>query len=276
MALAAAAGPLVAQVDETERAPERRLCAAFVDRTRSLDPVHREAALRVFLERLPDLLEEAACTEVLAGTFADEGAWTPRRALHVPAPPDTLSCNAREPAVRQGAAGLLLGLRGFRDHFRREGEEACRRELAGQLESHCRERDAFLRDLRGTLLAPRLEHETETDIVGLVGSLLAAGANPVWVLTDGIDTVHEGDLGLDLADGHRVVLVLVPAREEYGGRRAVERSAADWAQAEISVVRYLMLATVRAWADFAPPFEVGRARPTTFSWFSRLALLPNA
>lgn len=246
IALGAGAGPLGAQHAGTAPGDER-LCAIFVDRTRSLDPGHREKALKVFFEGLPVFLDEAGCTEVLAGTFADEGAWAPRRWFRVPERPDTSGCEFAGSAAPSGAVGLLANLRGFRDHFRRKAEEACRAERAARGRVHERERKVLLREVREILEAPQLERDTHTHIVAVVENFVVARANPILLLTDGIETPHAGRLEVHLKGSSRVVLVLVPAREKYGGREATGSAAEKWRGVGAEAVPYLALVGPGSW-----------------------------
>ena len=99
-----------------------------MDRTGSLNPEHREEAIRLLSDGFPHFIGAASCTELVAGTFADEGAWTPRSWFQIPEHPEDVDCSAAQPDSLTGTTSLLAGLSGFGQHFRDQAIRECQDE----------------------------------------------------------------------------------------------------------------------------------------------------
>jgi hypothetical protein len=153
---------------------------------------------------------------------------------------------------------VLAGLRGFQDHFKKEAVEACERAQAESGRTWEAEERALLAGARVILEQPPLERTTKTDLVGLIESLIQSRVDLALVLTDGIDTAHDGLPPLALPQGTRVVLLLVPARSEDGGAKGTHRAAAQWRAAGVASVPYPVLVAPGGWARLAASEE---ARP---------------
>lgn len=242
LALGGLAMPLQVQAQE-------RTCAVMVDRTLSVDPAHRGEALGLLSRALPTFPRALGCTALVAGTFADQGPWAPRVWLRVPAVPDAQDCDAVEAPPPEDSRRVLAGFAGFRRHWEEKAREACREEEARARGQFDRERATFLAAARRATGAPQLAQETHTDLVGVVESLLDAGVDLALLVTDGLETAH--DTVPPIPEGPRVVLVLVPAAEGYGGREATREAARAWERAGARTIPYTALVAPTGWARLA-------------------------
>jgi hypothetical protein len=213
-------------------------CAIFVDRTKSLDPVHRSRAIEALSDALPEFVRTIRCAELIVGSFADEGAWAPRQYFRVPQPPALHDCAATSAPGVRGTASVLAGIAGFREHYRQLAVRECEAEHKKVAADFEQKEKAFLSAVRAVIRAPQLAHETATDLVGMLMSMAQARIEVTIVLTDGVDTVHDKLPSLPFGDGCRAVLVLVPTRAEYGGPAVTEAVAERWRRSGVAAIRY--------------------------------------
>lgn len=211
-------------------------CAVFVDRSRSVDSVHRDAAIHVLLATLPAILSKRTCSRLIAGTFADEGEFAPRTLLEIPEPFLPNDCKRTRVPSPQGAQAVLVGLQGFQEHFQRKTVGLCRHRDSLRRVKFGQDWDSFQRTAAQILTAPPLAWETRTDITGILRSLALSGAYSVVLLTDGIETRRSGPNVF--ADASDVVIALVPARREHGGFTASRQAAEEWGRLGVRVIPY--------------------------------------
>lgn len=224
-----------------------RICALFMDRSLSVQGEHRARTVKLLSESLPEALEALGCVELVVGTFSNEGAWAPRRWLLVPQRPREQDCELSKADVPQGTNGLLANLQGFRTYFRTQAIESCKSKQAERMEAFDAERKEFLATARPIIERPQLTHETETNILGVIDSLLETGVQLVLIATDGLETTERTISPLRIPDGSRVVLILLPARDTYGGASATREAAEVWEQAGATVLPYTALIAPSAW-----------------------------
>lgn len=224
-----------------------RICGLFMDRSLSVQGEHRARTVKLVSESLPEALETLGCTELVVGTFSNEGAWAPRRWLLVPQRPPERDCELSKADVSEGTTGLLANLQGFRTHFRTQAIESCKSKQAERMEAFDAKRQAFLATARPIIEQPQLTHETETNILGVIDSLLETGVQLIMIATDGLETTERTILPLRIPDGSRVVLILLPARDAYGGANATREAAKAWEKAGATVLPYTALIAPSAW-----------------------------
>ncbi len=219
-------------------AQKPRTCAIFVDRSRSVDSLHRSEAIRLVIVALPKIVLDYRCERVVAGTFANEGEFAPRSLLATPQRVRTKDCELAPPPAPPGVRAVLLGVRGFNDHFRREAVEACLQEITSASARAQTEWARFRRAASAILAQSPISHETKTDIAGLLRSLERSNVCAVFLVTDGIDTAGSSSQSPRRA---RLVLVLVPAAPNYGGANATRRTARAWERAGATAMPYTVL-----------------------------------
>lgn len=245
LAVVAATGTLPAIGEAQPAAPA--VCAVFVDRTLSLEPAHRGQAVQLLSDGLPHFIRATGCTELVAGTFTDEGPWAPRRWFGVPEPPVATDCSVAEPDSLVGAATLLAGFDGFGRHFREEAIRECRAEQAGLQAAFDTAWAHTLTAARAIIAEPPLERETRTDIVGVLQGLMDASPTVALIVTDGLDTARGAPERVSIPEDGDLVLILVPTRDVYGGREATEEAADLWRRAGAQTVPYTALVSPAAW-----------------------------
>jgi hypothetical protein len=144
-----------------------------------------------------------------------------------------------EPPALEGTQAILAGFAGFRRHHERQAREACVAEEEARHAAFGRDLRTFLSAARSELGVPQLAQETHTDVVGVVESLLETGVDAALVVTDGLDTAYDSVPAL--SGGERVVLLLVPASEAYGGQTATVRVVRAWERAGVRTLPYTAL-----------------------------------
>ncbi len=236
-------------------------CGLFVDRTRSLNDHHRKEAVRMVMAQLSTIGGELGCTDLIVGSFADEGPFAPRRSLQVPLPPRTRDCQSVTlPAA--GHKGVLGDVRGFRDHFRHQAVEACQNEQESLTVAFQEQNKQFADAAREFLSVPQDPGASRTDLLGLLQSLLVSGVRVVILVTDGLETVH-ADEDLRTPSGTRVVFLLVPPLPPYGDRESVRRAVARWKGIGVVAIPYTVLAVPHAWTRMFS--QAGQALPVSSS-----------
>lgn len=227
-----------------------QVCGLASDRTISQGLEDRAHAADLVYASLDRLVRQFDCSEFVVVTFTDEGRWAPRRWLRVPQPTREVDCTATRPPSLRGSKQLLTAFAGFRAHFAQEGARTCLARQARDRERFEKEWNSFAPAVRTALTEALVSHETKTDIADVIQSLLDLGVGTVVVVTDGLDTTHDGAPSLSLPAGGHVILVLVPARPEYGGREATDSAAELWEAIGPNVIAipYTDLVSPSVWA----------------------------
>lgn len=230
-----------------------RICGAAVDRTASVGADHRDRAVEFVADGLEQLVSLFGCGELVIVNFTDEGRWAPRRWFHVPQPVQLSDCsNVERPSLR-GSSQLLMAFSGFQTHFAAAAVRACQDRAIVERRSFEEEWGGFVTGVHAGLTDAPTLRATRTDIAGVIEGLVASDVQTLLVVTDGIDTAHEGFPVVSLPPGARVIFVLVPAAPEYGGRAAADKAGESWARLGpgATVVRYLDLAAPSVWVRLA-------------------------
>lgn len=238
-------------------------CGLATDRTISQAPEDRIQAAQRTQATLRELVGAFDCTDLVLVAFTDEGRWAPRLWLKVPQPEPVVDCADVSPPPSNGSKQLLSAFAGFRTHFEREATRACLSRQAADSTRFQSEWNSFAAEVRDVLAQPLVSHETHTDIAGILESLFDEGAETVVVVTDGIDTAHDGVRSLAIPENGRVILVLVPARPEYGGREKTDRARQVWQEIDprIVAVPYTDLSSPFTWARLGLRSTSGRSVP---------------
>lgn len=225
----ALASPARAQVPEF-------LCGASSDVTWSQEKGHRREALLLFKAALPRLVE--GCTVLLAGHFADEGAFAPRHAYPVPRTVPARDCSTA-PVTIPDQARVVAYFKGPQDYFRSQAIGVCEREEAVRRKRAEEDLQSFWSAIATEVNAPQLEGSTATDIVGLIEGHF--GVRRLYLLTDGLQSGPREVSVLRIPPGMRVVIVQIPASSVYGGIAATQVAAEQWRSVGVEVVPYTAL-----------------------------------
>lgn len=226
-------------------ADRRVVCSFMTDVTRSVDPQHRSRATELLLAVLPAIVSQLDCSEVVVGSFSDEGAFSPRRRWQLPERPAHLDCSEVKAATSSGTQRALLGIQGFQQYFHRVALAECQAGQSELVEAFQNAQTRVLEGVAGVLSRPQLESESRTNIVDVALSLRhGQPERHIFLLTDGLDTAH-ADIpnlcrGAERA-GVTTTLILVPARSKYGGVEATVAAAERWAEAGIGSIPYTAL-----------------------------------
>lgn len=228
------------------QSPPGKQCAVFVDRSKSVNARHRKEALQVLVDQLERIGVQLGCTELIVGSFSDEGQFAPRRSIQVPVAPVPVDCSIAFPPSTETSKGFLGGVKGFRDHFQKQAAEEClKTRETSELEYH-RKQQRFLAVARLELSVAQEDKVTPTDIFGVLESLILSGVREIILLTDGLDTLHRGQ-ALRIPGDTRIALVLVPPVAPYGDGEAVTRTIARWNALGVSTMPYTVLVSPSAW-----------------------------
>ncbi len=232
-------------VPKIAHAQSNRTCAVFVDRSRSVDSVHRVTAVRMLLDALPTILNERGCTTVIAGTFANEGSFAPRTLLAVPERYVPKDCQRVTMPALSGARTFLVGMQGFRDHFRRRAVESCEKNETARRTQYERRWAEFRGGIAVLLSEPPVDRETKTDIIGLVTSLRAIEVSFILLVTDALHTAHTTHDRFAPMPKRDLQFVLVPAAAAYGGPTATLSASVQWEHAGALTIPYTALVAAR-------------------------------
>src|SRR6185437_7926111 len=97
----------------------------YVDMTESVDPDFRRQTVSRITDTLGHFIAAFHCTVLGAGTFADEGPFSPVTEVQLVQPPPKDDCTRAVYSV-EGLQKITQNLAGFQDYYQKHAEIACR------------------------------------------------------------------------------------------------------------------------------------------------------
>lgn len=201
----------------------------------------RQQAIALVVTNLNDYANRFSCKSVVVSTYTDAGAFTPRTPLNVPFRGVRQNCDTAEPAQVARARGVLQHFGGYEEYRRREARDSCRREEASRDSLFNLKWKRFQLDMQSVLATPPLSAPSQVDIGGVLQGLFDSGISDVLLITSGLDT--SGGIPDQFPDGARVLLVVYPLAERFGGKAVTDATVELWRKAGASVLPFTALTT---------------------------------
>lgn len=205
----------------------RVTCSILIDATDSVEPVYRRQATDHIIDSLHDLVGAFRCNSILAGNFADEGAFAPRIEVKLPAWQETPDCSRAEYKA-QGLAQISQRVSGISTYYRQQAQAACREAADRHMSQYRQNLDAALSKVRAVLRAEAPSRGRCTAISDVLAHEVTR-SRVVAVVTDGRESCESRPHAVSLPSGAHVAIVIVPSRGPIRetSREAV-RTGEEW------------------------------------------------
>lgn len=211
-------------------AEAQRTCQVWTDGTVSVDSVARFQALQAIADNLQAITDRLGCSELMIVPFSDAPRWSPRRLLQVPAQMPSTSCDDVTLPAYEGPIKLRRVFRSFLELDLQNARAACAATQASAKGLSDAQWTAFTRDVRSALSSPPpVPERNDTPLVELVQYLVCTSRTSVaMIITDGLESREPAVPDVQLPAGMTLVLILVPARQAWGGGTAALEAAREW------------------------------------------------
>lgn len=201
------------------QAPINR-CLVYVDMTESVDPDFRRQTVARITDTLPQFLAAFHCTFMGAGTFADEGPFSPTIELPLVQAPQADDC-AKATYRVEGLQKITQNLSGFQDYYHKRAELACRARTDAQFALFRQKSQDAITEIAAALNPDLPTRGRCTAIYSLLSRALTRGTTVVLV-TDGLETCERNPQPVKLQEHRQLIFVLLPSR---GSLRDAGRAA---------------------------------------------------
>jgi hypothetical protein len=240
--------------------PAKIRCLAAADMTASVDPEYRRAAVSRFTESVNRFAAAFGCAVLAAGTFADEGPYSPLTEIEVPPPPTPQDCSKAAVAV-SGIEKITRNISGFQAYYHQRAEEVCRAAAESRIAALKRKSSEFTRQV-GAALNPDLPTRGQCTAIYSLLSWATKRHTAAVFFSDGIETCERARPALQVPAGVRLVLILLPSRNSLRktGGAALDLSAA-W-ERSVPGLKVVMPSEVTAdlWDELASLAALSRAQ----------------
>jgi hypothetical protein len=201
-------------------------CAVAAERGHVGDADARRRAIDQTLRRLDELIAGRGCRTLVASSFTDGGAFSPRTLLNVPAR-HVIRCDSV--LGRRHAKSPIGGFAGYQAHLVRQERDRCAAQQLDADSGFAQAKRRLSATVRSLLLVEQATRPSRLDLAGEIKSFVDAGIRDIVVVTTGIDT--SAGIPDQLKEGTRLLLVLYEARDSFGGRAATEIAGERWRRA---------------------------------------------
>jgi hypothetical protein len=221
--------------------------------TESVDQQYRRVTISLFTQSVYQFATAFQCATLTAGTFADEGPYSPLTEIQVPRRPPTEDCSKAN-YTANGMTKITQSVSGFQTYYHKRAEEACQAATQSRLGDFNQQTQDLTKRV-GAVLNPDLPTRGQcTAIYGLVSWALRRH-NVVVLFSDGVETCERQAPTFHLPAGTRLILVLLPSRtsmRKNGGSAFQIISAWERLVPGLRVVMPSEI-TSALWSDLAGP-----------------------
>jgi hypothetical protein len=258
-----AAGPSAANTTPTSNitaltgntAPpsEKARCLVASDVTASVDPEYRRLAISLFTRSVYEFAMAFHCAVLSAGTFADEGPYSPLTEIPVPLQQPAEDCSKATFAAN-GMEKITQSVSGFQTYYHKRAEEVCRMATQSRLADFNQKTQDVTKRV-GAILNPDLPTRGQCTAIYSLVSWAVRRNNVLLLFSDGIETCERERSAFQLPREARVILILLPSRTSMSkaGGSALQITAA-WERL-VPGLKVVMPSeiTPALWSDLAGP-----------------------
>lgn len=204
----------------------------------------RREAIDITLARFDEFINTHGCRVIVASTYTDAGAFSPRWSFQVPKRPTARDCSKPQPITIDRHHGAVGKVPAYREHLQKLAQQQCVVDAARDDSVFNGSWMTFMKSIRTVVAQDQVTLPVRVDISGQIKSFIDVGIRDLIVISPTIDSSN----GIpDKISGIRVVFIAYEAKEAFGGKAATDASSERWRKAGAIVVAYPQL-TPGVWA----------------------------